>query len=466
MARAAAVMGDTRMNSGLRGDKLRVPVLGVGVLNRPRVTGLIERAAAHPVTVITAPAGAGKTLACAIWAQSAARSSRVAWLTVDEGDRDPSRFWANVAAALADGSAAPPPPEPTLVPRSRSSADDLPVSLADAVRGSGSVITLVLDDVHTLAGGSVLPELSFLVHHAPVGLRLILSGRFAPGLQLAKMRIGGDLAELDATDLACAATEADAYLAKLGLRVAAAERDELLRYTEGWMAGLRMAALATRRDSETIGHVGSDPAAADYLRDEILDRQPAGIRQFLLRTSMAGLLSGEFADWLTGGSGGARVLDRLVRENSLVVRDSGGQYRYHPFLRDLLTAELRRQLPAEVPLLAARAARWHAARGEAVEAVRCSAEAGDWDFASRALAEVGIAAALGGRAAELEEVIGRFPAERRADDPAVAAALGAARLCRAARSPPSPIWTARSRRSGTARRPPGRWSSSGWRRCG
>jgi LuxR family maltose regulon positive regulatory protein len=430
MTRAAAVIGDTRMNPGLRGDKLQVPSLGVGVLNRPRVTGLIERAAAHPVTVITAPAGSGKTLACAIWAQSAARSTRVAWLTVDEGDRDPSRFWANVAAALADGSAAPPPPDPTLVPRSRSAADDLPVSLADAVRGSGSVITLVLDDVHKLSGGTVLPELSFLVHHAPVGLRLILSGRYAPGLQLAKMRIGGDLAELDATDLACAATEADAYLAKLGLRVAVAERDELLRYTEGWMAGLRLAALATHRGSPAASHVGSDPAAADYLRDEILDRQPAGIRQFLLRTSMAGRLSGEFADWLTGGSGGALVLDRLVRENSLVVRDSGGQYRYHPFLRDQLTAELRRQLPDEVPLLAARAARWHAARGEAVEAVRCSAEAGDWEFASRALAEVGIAAALGGRAAELEELIGRFPAERRADDPAVAAALGAARLSR------------------------------------
>src|SRR3984885_11667414 len=430
MARAAAVLGDARVNFGLRGDKLRVPSLGVGVLNRPRVTGLIERAAARPVTVITAPAGAGKTLACAMWAQSAARSSRVAWLTVDEGDRDPSRFWANVAAALADGSAAPPPPEPILVPRSRSASDDLPVSLADAVRGSGSLITLVLDDVHTLAGGSVLPELSFLVHHAPVGLRLILSGRYAPGLQLAKMRIGGDLAELDASDLACASAEADGYLAKLGLQVAAAERDELLRYTEGWMAGLRLAAHATRRGSGTISHVGSDPAAADYLRDEILDRQPAGIRQFLLRTSMARRLNGDFADWLTGGSGGARLLDRLVRENSLVARDSGGQYRYHPFLRDLLMAELRRPLPAEVPVLAGRAARWHAARGEAVEAVRCSVEARDWDFASRALAEVGIAAALGGRGAELEEGIGRFPADRRSDDPAVAAALGAARLCR------------------------------------
>src|ERR1700734_3366929 len=135
MARAAAVMGDTRMNPGLRGDKLRVPALTGGVLNRPRVTGLIERAAAHPVTVITAPAGAGKTLACAIWAQSAARSSRVAWLTLDEGDRDPSRFWANVAAALAGGSAALPPPEPALVPRSRSAADDLPGTLAGAGRG-------------------------------------------------------------------------------------------------------------------------------------------------------------------------------------------------------------------------------------------------------------------------------------------------------------------------------------------
>src|SRR6204780_4860391 len=335
MARAAAVVGDTRMNPGLRGDKLRVPTLGAGVLNRPRVTGLIDRAAAHPVTVITAPAGAGKTLACAIWAQSAARSSRVAWLPVDGGARDPSRFWANVAAALADGSAAPPPPEPTLVPRSRSAADDLPVSLADAVRGSGRVVTLVIDDIHTLAGGSALPELRFVVHHAPVGPRLILSGRFAPGLQLAKMRIGGDLAEIDATDLACATTEADAYLAKLGLRVAPAERDELLRYTEGWMAGLRLAALATRPGSETIGPIGSDPGAPDYLRDEILDRQPAGIRQFLLRTRMAGRLTGDFADWLTGGSGGARVLDRLGCGNSLGTRGKGGQDPHYPFPRDL-----------------------------------------------------------------------------------------------------------------------------------
>ncbi len=440
MARAAAVIGDTRMNPGLRGDKLRVPALTAGVLNRPRVTGLIERAAAHPVTVIAAPAGAGKTLACAIWAQSAARSSRVAWLTVDEGDRDPSRFWANVAAALADGSAAPPPPEPILVPRSRSASDDLSVSLADAVRGSGSLITLVLDDVHTLAGGGVLPELSFLVHHAPVGLRLILCGRYAPGLQLAKMRIGGDLAELDASDLACASAEADAYLAKLGLQVAAAERDELLRYTEGWMAGLRLAAHATRRGSGTISHVGSDPAAADYLRDEILDRQPTGIRQFLLRTSMAERLTGDFADWLTGGSGGARVLDRLVRENSLVARDSAGQYCYHPFLRDPADG----RAPPSAPRPRCRC--WQAGRrggmpraGRRWRRSECSVEAGDWDFASRALAEVGIAAALGGRAAELEAVIGRFPADRRADDPAVAAALGAARLCRGGpESAPSP----------------------------
>ena len=179
---------------------------------------------------------------------------------------------------------------------------------------------------------------------------------------------------------------------------------------------------------------------------------------------MAGRLTGDFADWLTGGSGGARVLDRLVRENSLVARDSSGQYRYHPFLRDLLTAELRRQLPAECRRRPGRAARWHAARGEAVEAVRCAAEAGDWDFASRALAEVGIAAALGGQAAELEEVIrrtrpigGRWPGRR--------GALGAAGRAAAARSAPSPTRTGAAD-DGELRAASGRWSSSGWRRCG
>jgi len=402
------------------------------VFRRERVAGLIEKASAHPVTVVKARAGAGKTMACATWAMATARPRRVAWLTLDEGDRSPGRFWANVTAALAADSI---PAEQPLVPRTRDASDDLPASLISAVRGVASPTVLVLDNMHELAGGSVLPELGFLLRHAPSTLRIILSGRYVPGLQLAKMRLAGDLAEITEADLACTPDEADAVLAALGVAADEAERDALLRHAEGWMAGLRMAAAAagtarTGRPGESVdfGRLGS-AAVADYLHDEVLDRQSPQVQLFMRRTSVAKRLTGELADRLTGEPGGAVVLDRLHRNNSFVDRDSDGQYRYHPCLRATLLGELRQWLAPEVPVLFGQAARWHAANGEAVEAVACAAEAGDWGFASHALAEVGIAGLLPDQAAELEEVLAGFPAARRTEDPVIAAALAAARLC-------------------------------------
>jgi LuxR family transcriptional regulator, maltose regulon positive regulatory protein len=409
--------------------KLRIPRLSADVFRRDRVASLIDNASAHPVTVVKARAGAGKTMACATWAVAAAGPRRVAWLTLDEGDRSPARFWANVAAALAADNI---PAEQPLVPGRRDGADDLPASLLNAVRGVGGPTVLVLDNMQELADSGVLPELSYLVRHAPPTLRLILSGRYLPGLQLAKMRLAGDLAEITEADLACTPDEADAFVAALGLAADEAERDTLLRYTEGWVAGLRMAALADRPASGAgYGESGSGSATvvADYLHDEVLDRQSAQVQLFMRRTSVAKRLTGELADRLTGEPGGAFVLDRLHRQNHFVDRDSAGYYRYHPCLRATLLAELRQWQAPEVPVLFGRAARWHAASGEAVEAVACSAEAGDWGFASQALAEAGIAGLLPDRAAELEEVLAGFPAELRTDDPVIAAALAAARLC-------------------------------------
>jgi LuxR family transcriptional regulator, maltose regulon positive regulatory protein len=407
-------------------DKLRVPRLGADIIPRSRLTGLIERAAVHPVTAITAPAGAGKTVACATWAAAVSRSRRVTWLNLDEGDREPGRFWAYMSAALAVGGS---DLTPSLVPRSRGAADDLPLSLVDTMRGLAAPVALVIDDVHVLADSGVLPGLGFLIHHAPPTLRIILCGRRVPGLHLARMRVAGDLAEVDAADLACTREEADAYFAKLGLAADPAERDDLLRRTQGWMAGLRLAALRANRDGTVnVGGISGDPLLADYMRDEVLDRQPAQIQLFLRRTSVAERLTGEYADWLTREPGSARILDQLDRENSFVARDESGQYRYHPCLREVLLAELRRT-PEEVPVLFGRAACWHAARGDVVEAMRCAAEAGDWDQASLALAEAGIAGVLPGRMAELEEALRLFPADRRSGDPVVAAALAAARLC-------------------------------------
>ncbi len=238
----------------------------------------------------------------------------------------------------------------SLVPRSREARDDLPTDLVNSVRKLSGSVVLVIDDVHLLADSDVLPGLALLIHQAPAALRLILCGRSVPGLHLAKMRLSGYLSEVQGADLACTAQEAEAYFDALGLAAGPAKRDSLLRETEGWMAGARLAALIAARDGDlNVDAIAADPIVADYMRDEVLDRQPPEVRQFLRRTSVADRLTPGFADWLTCESGGARILDQLDRENSFVSRDREGKYRYHPFLRQVLLGELRREMPAEVP---------------------------------------------------------------------------------------------------------------------
>jgi LuxR family maltose regulon positive regulatory protein len=415
------------MEPAVLAGKFRAPQPGPDVLRRDRLTALIEQATERPVTVITAPPGAGKTVAAAGWAAARARSRRIAWLSIDEGDRDPGAFWACMTAALAAGGAAGGTP---LVPRGREAADDIPGDLVNAVRKLSGSLVLVIDDVHALAGSDVLPGLALLIHHAPAALRLILCGRSVPGLHLAKMRLSGALSEIRAADLACTAQEADAYFDHLGLPPGPAERDALLRQTEGWMAGPRLAALIEARDGGlTVDAVAADPIVAEYMRDEVLDWQPAPVRQFLRRTSIAQRVTAGFADQVTGEPGSARVLDRLHRENILVSRDGTDGYRYHRFLRQVLLGELRCETPDEVPGLYSRAARWHAAQADVIEAVRCVAEAAEWDAAPQVLTEAGLAGALTERTAELETALGRLPGQWRAD-PAVAAALAMARLYR------------------------------------
>jgi LuxR family transcriptional regulator, maltose regulon positive regulatory protein len=441
----------------LLAEKLRVPRLSLAILRRRRLTDLIDQAAGHRVTVVSGPAGAGKTVACGSWASAGPASRRVAWLTLDAGDRDPARFWSYVQAALTRAGGAPadavgalrpqqvpaagppPPPAPAVPvppPVPAGSADDFALRLAEAAQLLTEPVTLVLDDAHELTGGPVLAGLDLLIRHAPPALRLILIGRCPPPLQLARLRLSGDLADVTAADLACAPEEADAYFAMLGLAVDRGARDELLRRTEGWMAGLRLAAMgaASRAETGCSGPIacisGAEPLVTDYLWDEVLGRQPLETRLFMLRTSVTEQTSGDLADALTGGPGGARTLERLSRENSFVetVGHGGAVYRYHTLLREVLAAERARQIPQEIPILLRRAARWHAAHDQAIDALRCAARAGDWDYAARTLAEAAAAALVRSGVATLEDVLDLFPAQSRADDAAVAAALAAARL--------------------------------------
>lgn len=405
--------------TGVAAGKLQIPQLSVAALRRDRVTSLIGQAGSHRVTVVSAPAGSGKTVACAAWAAAVQPPRRVGWVTLDSSDSEPDRFWTHVQAAVSaqlHGGEAP----------AACVAAQQPGGVAAQLAGA-SPLTLVLDDVHELAGSPVPAGIDQLIRLAPDSFRLILTGRYLPPLQLAKLRMSGDVADITGGDLACTAAEVSDYFAMAGHRLQPAERDELLRRTEGWMAGLRLAAMT----GQAAAVRGSDPAVADYLRDEVIGRQPPQIQRFMLRTSVTEQISGELADALTGELGGAAALERLSRHNSLVTAaGTGGSYRYHPLLRQALAAERARQIPGEVPGLAGRAARWHAAHSQPAAALRCAAAAGDWDYASSVLADAAVAALAAGGADALEDVLTQFPPQRRSGDAAVAAACAAARLWR------------------------------------
>jgi LuxR family maltose regulon positive regulatory protein len=410
--------------------KLQIPEPHFPVLRRRRISGLLDQAIRNRVTLVSGPAGAGKTVACATWAAAPAQARRVVWLSLD-GEDQQAWFWAYVCAGLGRLRSIP---AESLRSLEDTSPDGFPLRLVEAAQTFTEPVILVLDDIHELTDQAVLGGIDLLIRHAPPTLRLVLSARQPPALQLARLRVSGELADIGGHDLACTSEEADAYFSMLGLDTDPAARDALLRRTQGWMAGLRLAAMRARSDPEPGAAItdlaGDEPIVTDYLWDEVLVKQAPATRMFLLRTCIAAQVTGDLADALTGQSGSARTLDRLSRENSFVdvVDRERGEYAYHPLLRQVLIAGLHREIPHEIPVLLRRAARWYAGHDQPIASVRCAAEAQDWDYAAQTLAEAAAGVASPASVADLESVLSLFPAERSADDPAVAAAWAASRL--------------------------------------
>ena len=285
----------------------------------------------------------------------------------------------------------------------------------------------MIDDVHELRSDEALRQLELLVMRAPARLRFVLATRHDLRLGLHRLRLEGELTEVRAADLSFTLDEAKALFEAAGIPLPDSALGLLYERTEGWAAGLRLAALSLAGhpdpDRFAAEFSGSERTVAEYLLAEVLDRQPEPVRRLLLRTSVLDRVNGELADLLTGGSDGERLLQQLERANTFVTALDARRswFRYHQLFADLLQLELRGSTPAELPALHAAAAGWYAEHGYLVEAVRHAQTAGDWGLAARVLSDHWVGFGLNGLGATAHELLARFPAEVIAGDAELAA---------------------------------------------
>jgi LuxR family transcriptional regulator, maltose regulon positive regulatory protein len=409
------------------------PVVSGGVVSRGK---LFERlCGAGRVAVVSAPAGSGKTVLLRSWIGAAGLADSAAWVPVAAGERDGQRFWLSVADALRGTAAG------SKLVRGLSAAPDLDgweiaERLLKDLAPLEDRIWLMIDDLHQLRPAEVLRQLELLVMRAPPQLRFVLSGRGDLKLGLHRLRLEGELTEVRAADLRFTLEEARALLAAAGITLGEPALALLHQRTEGWAAGLRLAALslAGQADPERFAaeFSGSERTVAQYLLAEVLNRQSEEARRLLLRTSVLERVNGELADLLTGGSGGERVLQELEAANAFVtsLEPRRSWFRYHQLFAELLRLELRRTAPGEVTALHRAAAGWFAGHGFAVEAVRHAQAAADWGLAARLLADNWPDLQLGGQAGTVHELLAAFPAGAVPADAQLATVAAADQLAR------------------------------------
>lgn len=409
----------------LLATKLTPPRTCFRLVSRPRLLALLDAGAQHLLTLVSAPAGAGKTTLLASWRSSGQPPGPVAWLSLDPADNEAARFWSYILAALRRSGAVPANSAlQSLAPRPGSDDTFLPL-LVNGLAKLPTPVVLILDDVQELTDATVLKGLELLLRHAPPKLRLVLATRVDPPLPLQRLLVSGRLAQVRSADLAFTVAEVADLLADYEYRPRLSEDDPALLQarTEGWAAGLRLAALSLQGQPDPHRFVselaGDDRSIADYLVGEVLDRQPEELRSFLLRTSIVDELDGDLADALTGGHGGEWTLARLERANAFVVALGSRRraYRYHELFAGLLRYELRREAPDQVAGLHRRAARWYAERGLVVNAIQQALMADEWRDAADLMAEHGLSLILRDEAATLHQLVGRLPADLVQADP-------------------------------------------------
>ncbi len=415
------------MNPPRLTTQLRVPALPAGLIERPRLVERMDRGTAGPITLVCGPPGCGKTALLCSWLRSETWSGSVAWVSLEPGDDEPLRFWDTVLAALR-GVCDDSPVAALAGPIHDSRESFLPL-LLNALAELPTPRLLVLDDLHVLRGSECLAQLAFVLRHLPPTLRIVLSGRADPALPLHVPRVLGTLTEIRAADLAFTRSEAASLMAAQGVGLDERLVGLLCERTEGWAAGLRLAALSLqgREDPERFitDFAGDDRVVADYLVAEVLDRQSPELRLFLLRTSIADRICGGLADAITSEPGGDQTLARLARANGFVIGldDQGRWYRYHALFARLLQVRAHAELGPEVRALHVRAARWHATDGAIAVALRHSVAGEDWELAAELIAAHWFELFVRGQAVSMRTLMAHLPAERLAADAELSAAV-------------------------------------------
>jgi LuxR family maltose regulon positive regulatory protein len=374
--------------------KFFVPTLRRGHVSRPEPLQLLERAADARLTLVSAPAGFGKTTLLVEWSAGAPGAHRtVAWVSLDHHDRDPVVFLTYVVAALHRalpdaGDAAleflASPPVAT---------DAVLTTLLNELASTQDEVWLVLDDYHLVDGPEVGEAMVFLIDHLPSRVHVVIATRADPGFPLSRWRARGQLVEVRAADLRFSPGEAAAYLAESGVELTPVDLAALTARTEGWIAALQLAAVSLRGREDASEFVrrfaGNDRYVVDYLLEEVLTHQPSEVRDFLLRTSILTRLSGPLCDAVLSRSDSEDLLASLERSNLFLVPldDQRLWFRYHQLFADVLRARLLDEQAHQVPVLHDRASRWYEEHGSLHEAIEHAVAGRSFDRAARLMEE-------------------------------------------------------------------------------
>jgi LuxR family transcriptional regulator, maltose regulon positive regulatory protein len=385
-----------------------------GLIDRGGPLAALDRAAARKVTIISAPAGSGKTSLLRAWADRPGQSRRLAVVQVQRDQQDAQQFWLALLNAVRQSAGTVSGREaPAATPDFNGQA--IVGRVLRELTDARSDLTIVIDDLHELNSPDALGQLTRLLESLPADVRAVLITRHDLRLRLHRLRLDGELAEIRTADLRFTERETRMLLDASGIALSEAGAALLHQRTEGWAAGLRLVvlSLAGHPDPERFAaeFSGSDRAVAEYLLAEMLERQPGDVQDLLLRTCLIDRVNGELADVLTGWTGSERILLELEDANAFVVSLDRERtwFRYHQLFADLLRLQLRRTLPDQVPELHRRAAGWFIRQGQVVDAVRHTQAAGDWSEAARLLADHSFSLRLDGQAQTMLALVRAFP---------------------------------------------------------